>query len=335
MKKIILIVISLLLLSSFTFAEMIDESYINLIFDNFNKYSEEQKKENADLLEVLFSSNLGLDLLYSEVIRTKSEALKLHGITEEELKKNIEILKGWPQSDRLAFLNAGVAGDFDTVKEINYRNKKPEFSVYKSAFIKNKKPIIESYNEKFDDLSNHWSKEYVVYLNERGIIAGKTDNSFEPDENIKKAEIVTLVMNVIISDDDKLPEYRKDITDIQAGKWYDKFMQGAVTLDIVMPNGFNRLNPENLSTREEVIDILIKSLMAIEIPINENMNEYNGDFVDFDQLNEQYMESMVIAINLGFVNGKGNRQIAPNDLITRGETAVVIKKMYEYILSNL
>ena len=335
MKKVSLVIICFLLFSTTCFAEMIDEGYINLIFDNFSKYSEEQKKENAELLEVLFSSNMGLDLLYKEVIRTKSEALKSYGISEEELKRNIEILKGWSKSDRMDFLNAGIAGDVETINMINNKYKKIDLTAYKSAFINNEKPIIEVYDGKFEDITKHWSKEYVTFLNERGIIAGKTENSFAPDDNIKKAEIITLVMNIIVGDADGLPDYNKDIKDIQSGQWYDNFMQDAITLELIKVNNNGLLQPENMSTREEVVDILIKSLDALDITISDNMRIYSGDFNDFENVDPMYKESMIIAVNLGFISGMDDSMIAPNELITRGQTAVVIKKLYEYILDEI
>ena len=142
-------------------------------------------------------------------------------------------------------------------------------------------------------------------------------------------------MNVIVKDDSKLPEFDNSIEDIQEGAWYDQFMQNAATLNIVKVNSNGQLEPTRLSTREEVVDILIKSIEAMEITIPDSFKEYPSDFVDFDIVTPELKDSMAIAINLGFISGKGAGNIAPKDLITRGETAVVIKKLYEYILSEI
>lgn len=323
------------MMTSASFGEMIDENYIKLMFESFSRYSEEEKKTNAELLEVLLTSDMGLDLLYVEAVRTKGASLKAHGISEEELKRNIEILKGWSVEDRLAFLKAGVDGDFEKINEINLRNQKKEIVIEKSAFLSTAKPLVKKYNKDFDDIEKHWSKDFVTFLNERGIISGKSEGEFAPDDNVKRAEIVTLVMKVIIADDSMIPTYDGKVEDIQSGKWYDKSMQNAAVLGVIAQNSSDEFQPEKFSQRAEVVDILVKSLKAYGISFDEKTKLYTGDFKDFYDVELKYRESMIIAINLGFINGVSDKMIQPNGLITRGQTAVVIKKMYDYILEDM
>lgn len=334
MKRLILILIFLLAFSTISFGEGIDESYIDLIFNNFDKYDEATKKENAELLDVFFSSNIGLDILCSEIIRTKADSLEAYNITPEQVEANIEALKTWSVADRKEMLAAGVDGNRTKVIEINNKYKEQATAIA-AAFISQAKPVVSGYVNTFKDTSTHWSKDYIQFLNERAIISGRSKEAYEPDGNIKRSEIVTVVMNLVIEEPESLPQYEGTVDDIETGAWYDSYMQRAYTLKVIKENYKNELLPEDLATREEVVDVLIKTLNAMHVEITEEMKVYQGGFVDLDSVSSEYKESMIIAINLGFISGKGQGRIAPEDLITRGETAVVIKKLYEYILGQL
>ena len=315
-----------------SFADSIDESYIGLIFDNFDKYDEEQKIENAEILDVLFSSNMGLDLLYNEIIRSKKASLEAYGVSEADLRRNIDALKTWSVEDRKALIAAGASGNEALVYDLNEKNS---FVLKKTPFIQKAKLPQASLKKEFIDIKNHWSQDNVNFLAERGIISGKSQTSFAPNDNILKAEIVKLVMNLVVEDEDQLPAYTGNVKDIESGAWYDQAMKQAYTLEIIKADLSNQLNPVTFATREEVVDVIIKSISAIGIEIDSDLIKYKSSFKDYKNLSPQYRESMVVAINLGIIGGKGDNTIAPKALITRGETAAVIKRLYDFIINKI
>lgn len=330
MRKIVLLLSTFLLFSSTCFGEMIDKSYIDLIFDNFDDYSEVEKKENTEILDVLISSNIGLELLYSEIIRSKSDALKARGISNEELRKNIDILKEWSVEDRKNMLNAGVEGDMETVYMINDKNAKQDTSI----FIQSKKTVISTYKDTFQDTKQHWSKPQIDFLASRGIISGKSETSYAPDESIRLSEISALVVNLIVDNKSDIPNYDGAIKDINQGEWYDEVMQHAVVIGLVKDDG-NNLYPNQYTTREKVIDIIVRSLKAMGYVISQDDKSYKGGFTDIQDISLEYRDSVITAINLGLISGMGDGRIAPGESITRGQTAAVVKNLYDYILQNM
>lgn len=46
----------------------------------------------------------------------------------------------------------------------------------------------------FSDISGHWSRGYVSYCTENGIIAGYTDGTFKPDKNVTAAEAAKMLL---------------------------------------------------------------------------------------------------------------------------------------------
>jgi hypothetical protein len=332
MKKVLCVLVMMIVLSSMSFADPIDEGYISLIFDNFDKYSEEEKIENAEILDVLFSSNMGLELLYNEIIRSRKASLEAYGVSEADLKRNIDALKTWSVEDRKALIAAGASGNKALVYDLNEKNS---LVLKKTPFIQRERTANPELKKDFVDVRNHWSQDNVNFLAERGIISGKSQTSFAPEDNILKAEIVKLVMNLVIEDERQLPVYSGSIKDINTGAWYDDAMKQAYTLEIIKEDLENKLNPVTFATREEVVDIIIKSISSIGIDIDSELKKYTSTFKDYKNLSPQYRESMVIAINLGIIGGKGDNTIAPKALITRGETAAVVKRLYDFIINKI
>lgn len=334
MKKIICILIMVLCLNVVAFGDMIDEGYIGLIFDNFDKYDEATKLENAELLDVFFATDFSLDILYTTLISTKKASLDAYGVSEGDLRRNIDALKTWSVEDRKALIAAGVSGNQALVIDINNRNVKKE-EILGSAFITSAKPIKAEYKKNFKDMDGHWSKSSVNFLTERDIIRGKSDVAFEPDANILKSEIVSMVVGLVVEDAKALPAYTGKVADIQTGAWYDTTMQHAYALNIIEEDLNKKLNPTKFASREEVVDILVNTISSLNIDLNEDLKAYKGDYSDYSNLSPSYRESMVIAINLGLINGKTQDTIAPNAFITRGETAAVVKRLYDFIIKEL
>ena len=48
----------------------------------------------------------------------------------------------------------------------------------------------------FADLSGHWAESYVLPLYEKGIISGKSANTFDPEANMTRAEFLTLALKL-------------------------------------------------------------------------------------------------------------------------------------------
>jgi len=339
MKKfIVALVIMLLSTSVIAYAEPIDESYFDLIFNKFNSFEEDDKAQMVDLLNTLITSDIGLDVLYLEVIKQEA-AMANYGITAEDLKVNIDALKSWSVEDRLALVEAGLAGDKDKISELNDKQTAVKAVVTDSVrkALITKEISIKPYaqNKTFGDVEKHWSKDYVYYLVKRGIVSGKSENSYDPEASITKAEIVTMITKMLIEDMSNVPSYEGTAKDITSGQWYDAHMQRGVSLGLISADSKNELSPMVNSTREEVVEILINSLNSLEITIPDELKVYKGDFKDFDQISPERQEAMIIAINLGFISGKGDGIIDPKSEIKRSEIAVVVNKLYTYILEEI
>jgi hypothetical protein len=368
MKRLVAVLVLVMMMPTISMGDALDTKYVNLIFEKFESYDDETKKERSELLSLLMSSDKGLELLYSEIVDNRKDSMDKYGISEAVLRRNIDALKTWRASDRKLLVSAGVSGDKDAIYELNEKYadedesdepSKPtgpstpvsptdleetgevvivshlEKMIKKGLISKERKEIEELKDKSFIDVERHWSKDDVLFLVRRGMINGRDEKHYAPSENITKAEVVTIITKLLIENDENLDKYEGGIKDIEQGKWYDDHMKKAYVLGLVHENNMGNLEPNHIATKEEVVEILINAIESLEIDIDDEAKVFSGSFKDFDVVTKSRQVPMAIAINLGFIKGIDEETIAPKGEITRAEMATVVKRMYLYIMKQL
>lgn len=123
--------------------------------------------------------------------------------------------------------------------------------------------------------------------------------------------------------------------DVAADKWYADNVKYAEALKLVSRSMDNQLSPEEALTRGEVIEILVNTVDAMEISLEESMMKEPTQFTDFNKLNPSTKEALSIGVNLGFINGTGEGTIAADQLVTRGQMAAFMKRLYTYVMTTI
>ena len=54
-------------------------------------------------------------------------------------------------------------------------------------------PIPEEVDEVFKDTKEHWAREYIDFVAEKGLMKGYEDGSFQPNKPISRAEVATII----------------------------------------------------------------------------------------------------------------------------------------------
>lgn len=188
----------------------------------------------------------------------------------------------------------------------------------------------------FKDMDTHWSKSYVDFFASRGVISGRTENTYEPDGLIKESEIIKLLAEVTIQDQSKIDTTAINISEAYKDKWYAESIKQMKALNVIgQDKNVNTLYPEEYPTREKVIQLLVDTLYILELDLSDNLKEYKGSFSDFDQVDDKYKEAVIVANNLDIIQGNENGTLTPKRTITRGEVAKILKKFYEIVLDRV
>lgn len=109
--------------------------------------------------------------------------------------------------------------------------------------------------ENYIDMENHWAREFVTALSEKGIVAGYTDNTFLPENNITRAEFTRLICECFGIE----PSERAVFDDVVSGKWYFGYVSAAYGAGII--NGFDgKFLPDEAIRREDAAVIVYNAM---------------------------------------------------------------------------
>ncbi|KJR98009.1 MAG: hypothetical protein VR68_12000 [Peptococcaceae bacterium BRH_c4a] len=175
----------------------------------------------------------------------------------------------------------------------------------------------------FNDLpKTHWVHDVIYKLCRLGMINEYPDNTFNPDENITRAEfirilIVALGITEIISDP---PAFE----DVQRSAWYYGFVQAAAKAGLVFGYG-GRLDPDVPITRQEMAGILVKALKGKNTAgATENLN-----FTDAEQIAPWFRDQVRIVVLEGMMQGYPDQTFRSQSTLTRAEAYAAILCLLE------
>ena len=181
--------------------------------------------------------------------------------------------------------------------------------------------IPSAYEKEFTDIEDvAWAKDAINDLFERGIISGKSEGKFAPNDTIKREEFVKLIVCA-------LGLYDKAATcefdDTKPENWYYSYVGSAVRQGIVGGMGDNLFGAGQEITREDIAVILCraKGLIAEEQALSE------PSFSDWEHVSDYAKQSLAVMVEKGFMNGITETELAPKLPATRAQAAVMIYRI--------
>ena len=175
--------------------------------------------------------------------------------------------------------------------------------------------ISKSENPFADVPEEEWFQAYVLNLNQRGIINGRTTDSFAPNENVKRAEFVTMLYRIWGEPDASgMTNGFKDLEQ----DWYKNAVNWAVSMGITNGTSATTFAPEDLITREQMVTMLYRAAGEPTVP---------GDlkaYTDGKDVSDWASSAFVWATQNKVVNGMTETTLAPAENATRAQAAKVM-----------
>ncbi|MBP3359975.1 MAG: S-layer homology domain-containing protein [Clostridia bacterium] len=170
----------------------------------------------------------------------------------------------------------------------------------------------------FFDTYKHWGKDEIQALYNKGLVKGVSSSRFKPDEQITRAEFLTMITRAL-----ELPEtkYRNQVSDVAGDAWYADIIAQGIEAKLIDNSAFR---PNDAITREEMCEILIK---AYEYKNGAAETSAELSFKDTSQIKD--INSVKKAIGLGLMKGNEDGTFAPNSSATRAESSAVINRFIE------
>ncbi len=128
-----------------------------------------------------------------------------------------------------------------------------------------------------DVAANLWYSKYISYLEKYDIIKGYDDGTFKPDEQITRAEFVTMCARFYNLFDKTTDAKSNKFTDVASSHWAYKFINSATAMDWINGYADGSFKPDNNITRAEVVAIVnrVTDREADTEYVNKNLSTVN------------------------------------------------------------
>ncbi len=180
----------------------------------------------------------------------------------------------------------------------------------------------------FSDISGHWAEEVILTMAGQGIISGYPDGTFRPENNITRAEFLTLLMRTL------KPEPTgawmvAQFDDIESNAYYYNDLLKAKAMGITKGDGQNNFHPDEPITREEMFTMTYRALETLgQLP--EVMTMEFIVFSDWDDVSEYATDPLQVLAKLKLIEGSNNA-INPLANAKRAEAAQFFFNILGYL----
>ena len=179
----------------------------------------------------------------------------------------------------------------------------------------------------FSDVpADYWGAKYINELASNKVVNGYSDGTFLPNNEVKRADFIIMLLKGICVDVTKAPQ--SNFSDVENGAYYYNAVGLAKDLGIANGNGDGTFFLASNITRQDMMILAKKALvykLGKDITV-ENTDNLKG-FSDYEDISAYALESLSAMVKDGYVNGMDGNKIAPKATTTRVQAATVIYKI--------
>ena len=178
----------------------------------------------------------------------------------------------------------------------------------------------------FGDLTAaEWAREAVEALAEKGVVSGKSENEFAPNDPVTREEFLAMAMRAFgLMVDSAACEF----SDVPENAWYYKAVASAYKRGITSGVSESVFGAGAKITRQDMCTIACKAADAAGINIG---SESALNFADNDMIAEYAKESVGRMSGSGIVKGMDENRFEPLENATRAAAARIIYELLKLI----
>lgn len=175
--------------------------------------------------------------------------------------------------------------------------------------------------EAFSDMTDaSWAKEAVYAMHEMGVVNGRADGTFAPNECVTREEFVK--MTVLIAGGTKQSEIF--FSDVPNNAWYAEYVRRGVAMGITTGISEEQFGAGMPITRQDMAVMLYRMAekMGVSFPDSEELM-----FSDAEIIADYAREAVSVLSGSGIINGNPDGGFAPNQSATRAEAAAMLYRI--------
>lgn len=164
--------------------------------------------------------------------------------------------------------------------------------------------------------SNHWAKQSITAMADKGIMTGVADGVFAPSNTLTYAEFFTMLTR----------QFYADKLSGEGEYWYSQFVAAAAAVGI--DQGLSMKSVTDVITRYDMAQIMynLMSKKGVQMPSNVDTSK----IADWSKIPQEYQKAVSVCYSLGTLSGtdsKGTFNGTGN--MDRAQAAVVMSRLLE------
>ena len=136
------------------------------------------------------------------------------------------------------------------------------FVIMVALLITSSVPAFAFYS---DMTSNHWAYKQIKQLSEQSVVIGYPDGTFNPDENVTRAEFASMAIKALGQEHATIAQPVK-FKDVNKNFWAYNAIQKAIYFDLISdPDKDGKFRPYDSVSRAEALTIAVNALTTEQI----------------------------------------------------------------------
>ncbi len=181
-------------------------------------------------------------------------------------------------------------------------------------------PISAFAAEPMEDITGHWAKDQIQSFVDSGHIKGYPDGTFKPDNNITRAEFMTIANNAF----GYTEKAEIDYSDVADGSWYEDAIAIAKAAGYIAGYPDGTMKPDAPISRQEAA-VIVAKIDALEA------NAAAADtFNDGTTIPAWSKGAIGACVTAEILNGYPDGSFLAKNLIKRGESVIALSKALDY-----
>lgn len=181
--------------------------------------------------------------------------------------------------------------------------------------------------EIFDDLDSVlWAKPAIEGLYKAGVVNGKQEGKFFPQDNVLREEFVKMLVATfgikLVGED--LP-----FTDVPVDSWYYDYVKTAYIAGVVTGISPDTFGAGQNITRQDICTMAYRMMIECDVALPEGAEKI--EFIDNDKIADYAKEAVYALRDAGVINGTDTGSFNPSMPATRAETAKIMYGISELI----
>lgn len=181
----------------------------------------------------------------------------------------------------------------------------------------------------FSDTLGHKNEDAIKKLAQKGIINGKSESVFDPENTMTRAEFATIVVRALGVETKNTDAF----TDVKETDWFYGYVGTAYDCGIINGVGEGKFNPHGTITRQEASAMLSRAAEKLGVTNNIELmaaRDVLSMYIDYVKTSDWAIKPLAFCISEGIINEEG-LEILPKNEVNRAEIAQMVYNLLERV----